>query len=141
MDPERLRAEGWAVVESEGFAGLVGPLWVRGTGSERIFGFTAAPQHGNRNGVVHGGMLMSFGDNGLGHAARDALSGALCATIQFQMQFTAPVRIGDFVVCRAEIVRRSLTLIFLRGLLSVRGKTVASADGVWAVLQRKPRSR
>jgi acyl-coenzyme A thioesterase PaaI-like protein len=141
MDPDALRDAGWTALGDQGFTGLVGPILSRGMGRDREFAFVAQPQHGNRNGVVHGGMLMTFADTGLGNTVVNALHGAHCATIQLQMQFAAPAHIGDLVICRTEIIRRSLTFVFVRGLLSVRDKTIASADGIWAVLAGKPRLR
>lgn len=141
MDAEQLKAEGWRQSATPGFVELIGPLWWRGDIEQREFAFLAEPRHGNRIGIVHGGMLMSFADNALGELAAGVLAGPRCATIQLQLQFAAAARIGDLVVCRPEIIRRSMTLIFLRGLLSARGKTLASAEGIWKVITHKPGAR
>ena len=138
-DPAALMAEGWTLFKPNSFSELVGPFWTKGEGPDRIFGFVARADHGNGNGTVHGGMLMTFADNSLGNAVAASLRGTYCATIQLQLQFTAAARAGDFVICRPEIIRRSMTLFFMRGLLTVQDKTVASAEGVWKVLDHKPR--
>ena len=140
VTPEMLLAAGWKHFARSSFIELVGPLWVKDEGEDQQLGFLAEPKHANRNGVVHGGMLMSFADTALGYHTRGLLHGLRGVTIQFQMQFAAPVRIGEFVICRSELIRHSMTLIFLRGLLSVNDKTVASVEGVWKVLQHKPRT-
>ena len=43
-------------------------------------------------------------------------------------------RTGEFITCTPELVRRSRQLIFMRGLLCAGERTLASADGIWKVL-------
>jgi acyl-coenzyme A thioesterase PaaI-like protein len=139
-DPAELSAAGWTCVEADGFTGQLGPIWVRGNGAAREIGFVAAPHHGNTHlGSVHGGVLMTFADIGLGYGAADALGGQHCATAQLQVQFVAIARFGDFITCRPELVRAGTRLLFVRGLIVAGGKTVASADGIWKVLDRQLR--
>lgn len=41
--------------------------------------------------------------------------------------------------CRAEVVRRSAQLVFMRGLILAKQRVVVSVDGIWKVLEaRKP---
>jgi|HubBroStandDraft_1064217.scaffolds.fasta_scaffold00395_19 acyl-coenzyme A thioesterase PaaI-like protein len=139
-DPGELNASGWTSVEAAGFTGQLGPLWVRGAGGTREIGFFAAPHHGNSHlGTVHGGLLMIFADIGLGYGAADALGGQHCATAQLQIQFVATANLGDFLTCRPELVRAGSRLLFMRGLIKAGDKTVASADGIWKVLDRQLR--
>lgn len=139
MDAAELEREGWSIHTTGPFVELTGPFWSKGEGTGRQFGFLPRTHHANSIGIVHGGMIMTFADSALGQVVLDTIGGARCATIQFQTHFAAAVRIGDFVICRGEVVRRSLTLIFVRGILSVREKPVASVDGIWKVLAHKPR--
>lgn len=140
MDHEALKAAGWALLDSAGFTGLTGPFWARDRGPECSVGFVAGPQHANGNpGSVHGGMLMTFADNCLGYAVVQSLGGTHCVTAQLQVHFVSGARVGDFITCRPEIVRRSAQLVFMRGLLCVGERTVASADGIWKILEPKPR--
>lgn len=139
MDAASLRSAGWSALEAGGFSGLIGPFWMRGAGAVRVIGFVAEPRHGNNHlGTVHGGALMTFADICLGYGAVDALDGRpRCVTAQLQVQFVSGARMGDFITCRPELVRRSAQLIFMRGLIDVGERTVASADGIWKVLQQQ----
>ena len=134
MNPETLKAAGWKAREADGFTGAIGPLWVRGTPGERDIGMVVGPQHGNNRQVLHGGALMTFADVAVGYAAADALGHANCVTAQLQVYFVSSAKIGDFISCRGEIVRQTSQLIFARGLICVGDKTIASADGIWKVL-------
>lgn len=135
MDIASLEADGWNILEVGGFSGLVGPYWWRGTGSEAVIGFIAEKRHANHIGTVHGGMLMTFADVALGFGAVRDLGAPLCATVQLALQFVATAKLGEFVTCRPEMVRRTEQLLFVRGLVCTGDKTVASADGIWKVLR------
>jgi uncharacterized protein (TIGR00369 family) len=128
-------AEGWAIRDDEpGLIALVGPLWQRGEGEDIAFGFIAEEKHLNRRNVVHGGMLMAFADQALGLTAREANEALPQATIQLDTQFIAPVAVGEFVETKAQVVRRTRSVLFMRGTLTVEGRIVASVSGIWKVL-------
>ena len=140
MDPESLKAAGWMAMEVGGFSGQIAPIWTRKGDAGGVIGFLAEPRHGNTHlGTVHGGALMTFADIALGYGAADVLGNLRCATAQLQLQFVASPQVGDFITCRPEIVRRTTHLIFVRGLIDAGDKTVASADGIWKVLEQRPR--
>jgi uncharacterized protein (TIGR00369 family) len=132
-----LLAAGWERLADEGFIDHVGPLFVRpGADGFRSFGFVAETRHANLIGLVHGGMLMTLADRALGVAAWDAAGGRPSVTIQFDMQFVAASRMGDFVEVRPELVRLTSSLVFMRGAALVGDRVVAAANGVWKILER-----
>jgi uncharacterized protein (TIGR00369 family) len=59
------------------------------------------PEHGNRNGVMHGGMVMALADNTGGTATFLNLpEGASTTTIESKTNFFAAIRVGE--IARAE---------------------------------------
>jgi uncharacterized protein (TIGR00369 family) len=139
MDAESLTAAGWQQSEAGGFTGYFGALWSRSTGDEHLVGMIVEPRHSNNHlGTVHGGVLMTLADLGLGIGVGRALGGPACVTISLQTQFVATAQIGEFLVCRPEVVRRSKSLVFVRGLICVDDRIVASSDGIWKVLEPRP---
>jgi acyl-coenzyme A thioesterase PaaI-like protein len=140
MDGTTLESSGWERISVGDFSGQLGPFWMRGTPGDRTIGFIAEARHTNKHlGTIHGGMLMTFADICLGFGAADALGNTNCTTAQLQLHFVAAGRVGDFVTCKPELVRRGAQLIFLRGLIIAGAKTIASTDGIWKVLDQKPR--
>lgn len=137
MDAATLQAEGWTSRDAKGYTGSIAPLWVRGVpGVDRAVGFVAEPRHANYSETVHGGALMTFADIALGWVAADALGSTQCVTAQLAIQFVSSPRMGEFICCRAELVRRTSQMIFVRGLITADDRTVASADGIWKVINR-----
>jgi acyl-coenzyme A thioesterase PaaI-like protein len=85
--------------------------------------------------VVQGGMLMTFADRALGRNAWKAAGDRPVATIQFGMQFISAGRIGEFFEIRPEVVRRTSSLVFMRGELVAGLRVVATAAGIWKILE------
>jgi acyl-coenzyme A thioesterase PaaI-like protein len=129
--------EGWTIRDDEpGLIALVGPLWQHGEGERIAFGFLVQEKHLNRRDVVHGGMLMAFADQALGLAAREITGGLPQATIQFDTHFIAPAVAGEFVSVRPAVVRRTRSILFMQGALSVGQRVIASSQGIWKVISK-----
>lgn len=135
MSPSDLEAEGWVRMPGTHFNATAGPYWVRGDETGRTAGLLSDEGHGNGHvGTVHGGVLMTFADIALGIGVVDAANTRDCVTLQLQMQFVAATKIGSFLTCRPELVRRTSQIVFMRGLIMAGDRTVASADGMWKLL-------
>lgn len=130
FDPE---AAGWERVKAHNFGELVGPIYRRG---DALFGFVASEKHGNHINIVHGGMLATFGDQSMGMTAQRATGNKPHVTIEFNIQYIGAVKIGEFVESHCEVVRITRSIIFMRSTLKVGDRVVASASGVWKILER-----
>ena len=54
-----------------------------------------------------------------------------CVTVQFGCQFLDAVQAGDFVELDAEVLRRSSTVVFMRGTLRVGSRVTGAVEGIW----------
>lgn len=126
---------GWVAKPITAFDTLIGPFYFPAEGGTEACGFLADERHANRRGVVHGGMITPAFDVALGMRAWEAAGECLCATIQLNVHFSGALRIGDFAIVRAEVVRSTRSLVFMRGLMTAGEQTVASGDGVWKILR------
>jgi len=137
LNAEWLAATGWKSATVGGFSGQVGPFWFRRDDSgHRVIGLLVEDRHANSHlGTLHGGVVMTFADIALGAGADDALGGARSVTASLQAHFVSIARIGEFISCAPEVVRRTRNLVFVRGLIVVGERTIASADGIWKVLE------
>lgn len=131
---ESLAAEGWHCKTLPGFAGLIGPLWVRKEAQAWAYGLLATADHLNPTGVVHGGLLTALLDHGLSAIAWQALDRRPCVTVQLDTHFLAPARAGQFLEVRGQLLRATSSLVFMRGELSVAGNVVATGAAVLKVL-------
>ncbi len=119
-----------------GFEELIGPIYgaKAGDGDYRL-AFRAEDRHGNPQGVVHGGMLMTLVDAVMGIAVYRAIGKRRCATISLNCSFVASGRVGDWLEASAEVVRRGRSVVFMRGDIHAGDRRLITADGVWKVLE------
>lgn len=127
--------EGFRPFASRGFfADKIGPLYFRHDDNGYSYGFLANDSHANGQGVVHGGMLMSFLDEVLGQTVWRLVDKKRCATISLNCDFISSAKPGDWIEARSELSRKGLSVIFIRGELLVRGDRILTADGIWKVI-------
>lgn len=134
-------AHGWRALPGAQLPGPLGTFWARRAGDTWHYGLLTDASHANPNGVVHGGVLMTFADHGLSFLAIEAAERHPCTTIQLNTHFLDAIHPGEFIELRGEVSRRTRGLVFLRGEVLAHGahaiRPVGAADGVWRVL-RKP---
>jgi acyl-coenzyme A thioesterase PaaI-like protein len=133
-----LKAAGWKPVPARDYPAMIGPFLARRADGAWEYAFLPEQRHLNIGGVVHGGMLMSFADRALGETAMRAADGANCVTIQLEMKFIDVGRLGDWIEIRPQVVKRTGSLVFMRGDVREGTRLLASADGVWKILRRRP---
>ncbi|WP_374634103.1 PaaI family thioesterase [Ferrovibrio sp.] len=130
-------AHGWNPIRpgsDSGFTNLIGPFWSRSEATGWAYGFLAGPHHANGLGVIHGGMLMTFIDQSLGRLAWEAIGRAPCVTAGLNTHFIAGARPGDWVEARGRVVRKTRSLVFMQGALTVNDASVLTAEGIWKIL-------
>ena len=126
--------DGWERLPTQAFGSHVGPFWRPAGEGPTQTGFVADERHGNKRGVTHGGMLATAFDVALGNACWAAAEQRPCATIQLAIQYIGALQLGEFAVIHAEITRATSSLVFVRGVMSVGDRTVATAEGIWKIL-------
>ncbi|HSI41328.1 MAG TPA: PaaI family thioesterase [Xanthobacteraceae bacterium] len=131
---EDLAREGWSVEPDDGFIGLVGPVWRAPDRFGHRYAFLAESKHRNRRGVVQGGMLMTFADRAMGGAARNNDPAIKQATVQLNVDFIDAAWLGNIVEIDCEVMRRTRTIIFVRGRLFEKQRLIATSHGIWKIL-------
>jgi acyl-coenzyme A thioesterase PaaI-like protein len=138
IDEAALAAAGWERLPTTAFSAAVGATWQKGAPGQRTVALVAHEGIVNDYGqVVHGGALMTFADIALGVGAADAIADHSYVTVQLQYQFASGVPVGSLITCAPELVRKTSSLAFVRGLIQADGETVGSAEGIFKAL--KPR--
>jgi uncharacterized protein (TIGR00369 family) len=127
---------GWKLLNTEGFISTIGPLWSRQIDETWEYGLHVEAHHENPLGIAHGGMLMTFMDQAISMIAWDAAGRKPCATVQLDTHFLSPAKAGDFLVARAEVSRKSMSLIFMRGVLRVAEREIMTAQGMMKIIHR-----
>ena len=104
--------------------------------SDEEYEFTAIinENHLNAAGITHGGFIAAFVDAGAGSAAYKSADQNTCVTISLEIKFISPVKLGQKLVGKAKIQKKTRSMVFLTCELTVENKIVATASGVWKIL-------
>ncbi|MDB5848744.1 MAG: esterase [Rhodoferax sp.] len=127
----------------EGFLEHVGPLYTRadaGGAGTFVLAFRAGPQHVNRYGVVHGGMLATLADTAIGaNLARTGNGVDTTLTVSLSLDYLAGGRVGDWIEAHVLLtkprgrVRFGQCEVRCGASLLVRASAVFSAREVQSV--------
>lgn len=120
------------------FEKFVGPLFERDENGQRVVAFRVDERHLGHDGVhAHEGQLMTFADASMGCTAYWDNDHAPCATLSLQVSFLRFPKLGELVECRACFTRKTRSILFVEGAISVGGEPVMSATSLWKVLGAK----
>lgn len=132
----KMYAEGWRVMDDDGFIHLVGPMWHRTVGGFAEYAIVGQEKHRNRRGVVQGGVLMTLADRSCGMTARLVSGAESLATVQLDTHFIDAAQIGERMVSRPSAVRVTKSLIFMATEVSVGDRCCITANGVFKIVRR-----
>ena len=104
--------------------------------SEYQFKTTITENHLNAAGIVHGGFISAIVDAGAGTAAHRAASNSPCVTISLELKFISAVKMGQELIGITKIQKKTKSMIFLTCELTSNNKIVATASGVWKILNK-----
>jgi len=130
MDPA---ADGWQRSEAGPFIATIGPMWRKGQQEGTLHGLLVDKRHGNHRTVAHGGVIMTLTEHALSVLAAEILGQGDAATLQLDVQFLSAGEQGDFLIASGTLLRRSSTLVFLRGEVRAGERLVAAANGIWKI--------
>tara|TARA_B100001121_G_C18278833_1_gene429715 strand:+ start:35 stop:460 length:426 start_codon:yes stop_codon:yes gene_type:complete len=94
--------------------------------------------HLNAAGITHGGYLAALIDAGAGTAAHRFTDNAPCVTISLDLKFIGSSKVGDEIIGKVKILKKTKTLVFLFCELKCNDTIITSASGVWKILKIKP---
>ena len=114
----------------------IGPFYYRQADDCYDCAFLPHASNCNVNGLVHGGVLMTFADFSLCLAATDHYQEVSCITVSFHADFMAAASEGKLITCRPEITRRTGSMVFVSGRLISQEQIVMTFSAVVKILRR-----
>ena len=103
--------------------------------SEYQFRTTILDFHLNSGGITHGGFIMSLMDSGMGTAAHRTIGpNGRGATISLDVKFISASYAGDILTGSARVLKKTRSLVFMRGELFCGDNLIATAEGIWKSL-------
>lgn len=126
---------GWSISEGDPFNAHVGPFYFQGEGDATVCAMRVASHHLNGGGSLHGGALATFADFSL-FAFAGLTGDGDAVTIGLNCDFVGTAMLGDRLICRGEVIRKTGSMVFLRGLISCEAAPVMAFSGVLKKLRR-----
>ena len=120
------------------FIAVNGPLYLRHEGDLVQVGFRVKQRHTNPLGNCHGGMLASFCDMLLPvsiHRKSKEVGLRFLPTINLQLDYLAPARLGAWVEGEAQVLRVTRSLVFAQGLVTADGAIAVRMSGIFKIGQ------
>ena len=106
--------------------------------NEYEFKVTINENHLNAAGITHGGFIAAFVDAGAGTAAHRVANSNPCVTISLELKFISSVQLGQELVGKTKIQKKTKSMVFLTSELTAANITVAVASGIWKILKKLP---
>lgn len=127
-------ADGWTRKAMKGLPGAIDALWTRREGDSWRYAIQLDASHCNAQGMIHGGVLMTFADHALSLMIWEASGRAMCSTVHLDSHFLKAVRAPAFVELDGKILKQGKSMAFARGTLRVDNVDVMEATGVWSIV-------
>ena len=115
-----------------------GLLFKKISENEYEFKTTIKENHLNSAGIAHGGFIATVIDAGAGTAAHRSADQCPCVTISLELKFISSVQLGQELVGKTKIQKKTKSMVFLTSELTAANKTVAVASGIWKILKKLP---
>jgi acyl-CoA thioesterase len=91
----------------------------------------------NPHDVLHGGVIYSMADTGMGGALYTYLiEGETCATVEIKIAYFAAVTSGS-LICDTKLIHKSKTIATLESEIDNNNKLVAKALGTYTIFKAK----
>jgi len=106
--------------------------------SENEFEFitTIKENHLNTAGITHGGYIATIIDSGAGTSAHRVANNSQCVTISLDIKFIGATKLGDEIIGFVKILKQTRSMVFLICHLKSNEKIIASASGIWKILNK-----
>ena len=91
--------------------------------------------HLNTAKIAHGGILTYIADNAMGNADPRASVDKISVTISLEIKFVSAGKLGDNLIAKVKIQKKTRTLVFLTCEIVNSEDVVAVTSGVWKILK------
>jgi uncharacterized protein (TIGR00369 family) len=92
--------------------------------------------HLNTAKITHGGFIAALVDAGVGSAAHKSTDGGPCVTISLELKFISAVKLGQELIGKAKVQKKTKSLVFLTCELRADNKIAATASGIWKIIKK-----
>ena len=120
---------------SSTFAKHIGGLTVKKINDSNYEFYTEVKEINlNTSKIAHGGFICSIADTGMGNSVHKTIESKRCVTISLDVKFISAASLGQKLLGKVKIQKKTRTLVFATCEISNSENIVATASGVWKIL-------
>ncbi len=91
----------------------------------------------NPHGFLHGGVMYSMADTGMGAALYSLLEeNELCATVEVKIAYFKPIKDGN-LVCETKVIHKGRNISVLESEIMNNGNLISKAFGTFSIFKIK----
>ena len=121
--------------QSDGFCQHIGPFYQQKKHNTVTRALLIDNRHLNPEGVVNGGVILSFMDYVIYRAIGDEIGHKIkFATINLNTNFLAAAKFGNTLLGTGKIVRKTKDVIFAEGLIETSERKIMTGSGIWKII-------
>ena len=119
------------------FAELIGLLFTKHEKGSSQCSLNVEKKLMNPHGVLHGGVMYSMADTGMGAALYSLLDeDELCATVEIKISYFKPVFKGT-LTCDTKVIHKGKSISVLESEIMNNGDLVGKAIGTYSIFKLK----
>ncbi len=120
---------------NQGFMKYLGGLDIEKIDDLNYKFFTEVKEmHLNTGKIAHGGYLSTISDASMGTAAHKIAGDRRCVTISLEMKFITASLLGEKLMGRVKILKKTKTLVFITSEISNSKNIICTSSGVWKII-------
>ena len=91
----------------------------------------------NPHGFLHGGVMYSMADTGMGAALYSLLEeNELCATVEVKIAYFKPIKDGN-LICETKVIHKGRNISVLESEIMTNGNLISKAFGTFSIFKIK----
>lgn len=129
------------VSRSSPYADLLGPIYQKVEATGHVFAIRAESKHCNVRGHVHGGVLSTLADIGMGYSTALSTSPPTpMVTVNLNIDFAGKAEQGDWIEIRTDIQKVGRSLAYASCYFHVGDARIARGSAIFSIpaSERKP---
>ncbi len=122
------------ISRSSPYADLLGPIYQKLEGRDRIFAIRAEQKHCNMRGQVHGGVLGTLADIAMGYSTAFSTEPPTpMVTVSLSIDYAGKADQGDWIEIRTDVQKVGRSLAFANCHFHVDSARIARASAVFSI--------
>ncbi len=124
------------VVVANPFGELLGLRLVAVQDGRSQYTLPVEDKHLNPHQVLHGGVMFTLADTGMGAALYDLLAAdESCTTVEIKINYIRPVTTGT-LTCESQVIHRGRQIALIESNIENNGRLAAKAMGTFYILHQ-----